>query len=68
MHSSIHMLTQILRAEKVLKSGLSGMKLATSWSSVVHVVLVQARGLMAMDAGDSSDPYCKLSLGKEKAR
>ena len=37
-----------------------------TWSAVVHVVLVQAHGLTAMDAGMSSDPYCKLSLGKEK--
>ena len=37
-----------------------------TYSSVIHVVLVQAQGLMAMDAGLSSDPYCKLSLGKEK--
>ena len=37
-----------------------------TWSAVVHVVLVQAQSLMAMDAGMSSDPYCKLSLGKEK--
>ena len=36
------------------------------WSAIVHVVLVQARDLMAMDAGDTSDPYCKIILGKEK--
>ena len=32
---------------------------------VVHVVLVEAQGLRAADAGLSSDPYCMLSLGKE---
>lgn len=37
-----------------------------TWSAVVHVVMVQARDLIAMDAGDSSDPYCKISLGREK--
>ena len=36
------------------------------WSAVVHVVLVQARGLLAMDSGESSDPYCKIALGKER--
>ena len=30
--------------------------------------MLQARGVMAMDGGTSSDPYCKLTLGKEKAR
>ena len=30
------------------------------------MTLVQARGLTAMDSGDSSDPYCKLALGKER--
>ena len=33
---------------------------------VVHVVVVQAVNLKAMDKGISSDPYCKVSLGKEK--
>ena len=27
---------------------------------VVHVVLVQARSVKAMDHGNSSDPYCKV--------
>jgi Ca2+-dependent lipid-binding protein len=60
---------QILRAEK-LRGGSSGRSAASSSSpsSVVHVVLVQALGLTAMDKGDSSDPYCKLSLGRDKAR
>ena len=39
-----------------------------SWSSVVHVVLVQARGLLAMDSGESSDPYCRIGLGKESRK
>ena len=41
---------------------------ALSWAAVVHVVMVQARGLTAMDAGESSDPYCKLALGKERTK
>jgi hypothetical protein len=52
---------QVLRAEKLGKGGKGK---AISWSAIVHVVLVQAHSLTAMDAGDSSDPYCKLSLGK----
>ena len=77
-------LVQILRAEKL--GGGKGK--AMLWSAVVHVVIVQARGLqgkaittlllnirhtshflfpfLAMDNGESSDPYCKLSMGKEK--
>ena len=51
---------QILRHSKTGKS--------LSWSALVHVVLIQARGLMAMDAGDSSDPYCKIALGKDVSR
>ena len=35
---------------------------------VVHVVVVQAVHLKAMDNGVSSDPYCKLSLGKDKQK
>ena len=27
---------------------------------IVHVLLVQARGVMAMDGGTCSDPYCKV--------
>ena len=41
---------------------------AAEVTGVVHVLLVQARGVSAMDGGTSSDPYCKVSLGKEKAR
>ena len=37
-------------------------------TGIVHVLLVQARGVMAMDGGTSSDPYCKITLGKEKAK
>ncbi|XP_023320595.1 multiple C2 and transmembrane domain-containing protein isoform X2 [Eurytemora carolleeae] len=37
-------------------------------TGVVHVVLVQARSVKAMDHGNSSDPYCKVSLGKEKRK
>jgi len=55
---------QILRAQKMSKDGKGGKGL--TWSAVVHVVLVQARGLLAMDSGESSDPYCKISLGKER--
>ena len=40
----------------------------SSLSATVHVVLVQAHGLMAMDDGRTSDPYCKVVIGKEKDR
>ena len=30
--------------------------------------MVQARELMAMDVGESSDPYCKIALGKERVK
>merc|ERR1711963_982194 len=52
---------KILRAEKLGKGSKS-----MTWSAVIHVVLVQARGLMAMDAGGTSDPYCKIALGRER--
>jgi len=52
---------EIAKREKL---GRKGGKDKT-WSSIVHIVLVQARELMAMDAGTSSDPYCKISIGKE---
>jgi len=52
---------EVLRTQKA--SGAGG---KLSYSAIVHVVLVQARGLMAMDAGISSDSYCKVTLGKEK--
>ena len=35
---------------------------------VVHVVVVQAIHLKAMDNGLNSDPYCKVSLGKDKQK
>ena len=35
---------------------------------VVHMKELQARGVLAMDGGTSSDPYCKVTLGKEKHR
>jgi len=54
-----------LRAEKLANGG-GGPGGAKSWSAVVHVVLVQATGLTAMDAGETSDPYCKLSLGRDR--
>ena len=35
---------------------------------MVHVVLVEAQGLVAMGGGKASHPwpYCKISLGKDK--
>ena len=42
-----------LRAGRLLEEG------------VVHVVVVQAVGLLAGDRGGSSDPYCKAELGGE---
>lgn len=56
-------MNEVLRAEKLNKGGKTK---GLTWSAVVHVVMVQARDLIAMDAGDSSDPYCKISLGREK--
>ena len=35
---------------------------------IVHVVIVQAIQLKAMDKGANSDPYCKVSLGKDKQK
>ena len=35
---------------------------------VVHVLIVQAIHLKAMDKGANSDPYCKVSLGKDKRK
>ncbi|XP_047539494.1 multiple C2 and transmembrane domain-containing protein isoform X4 [Vanessa atalanta] len=40
---------------------------AQIWSSVVTIVLVEAKNLPAMDLDSrSSDPYCKFRLGNEK--
>ncbi|XP_037877125.1 multiple C2 and transmembrane domain-containing protein isoform X5 [Bombyx mori] len=40
---------------------------AQIWSSVVTIVLVEAKNLSAMDLDTrSSDPYCKFRLGNEK--
>ncbi|XP_045540272.1 multiple C2 and transmembrane domain-containing protein isoform X1 [Papilio machaon] len=40
---------------------------AQIWSSVVTIVLVEAKNLQAMDVDTrSSDPYCKFRLGNEK--
>ncbi|XP_039746523.1 multiple C2 and transmembrane domain-containing protein isoform X2 [Pararge aegeria] len=40
---------------------------AQIWSSVVTIVLVEAKNLPAMDVETrSSDPYCKFRLGNEK--
>ena len=55
---------QILRSAK--DGGRAGRQLKLT--GVVHVLVVQARGVLAMDGGTSSDPYCKVTLGKEKAR
>jgi len=48
--------------------GKGGKGKSMSWSAVVHVVLVQAHGLTPMDAGETSDPYCRISLGREKQK
>ena len=55
---------QILRSGK--DGGRAGRQLKLT--GVVHVLVVQARGVLAMDGGTSSDPYCKVTLGKEKTR
>lgn len=54
---------EILRSQKDGK-GAKQLRL----TGVVHVLLVQARSVIAMDGGTSSDPYCKVTLGKEKAK
>ena len=44
------------------------------FSNQYHPVFVscvcqsQARDLEAMDAGESSDPYCKVNLGRERQK
>ena len=64
MMMSLHyQMTMMFQEDQHSKSGKS-----LTWSALVHVVLIQARGLMAMDSGDSSDPYCKIALGKERQR
>ncbi|CAJ0575544.1 unnamed protein product, partial [Mesorhabditis spiculigera] len=40
-------------------------RLVQIWSSVVNVVLVEAKGLQATAPG-APDPYCKFKLGQEK--
>merc|ERR1712142_351383 len=54
---------EVLRSQK---DGKGGKQLRLT--GVVHVLLVQARSVIAMDGGTSSDPYCKVTLGKEKAK
>ena len=36
------------------------------WNSVVTIVLVDGRNLLAMDDNGYSDPYVKFRLGNEK--
>ena len=50
-----HLALQILRSQKDAGKHLK-------MTGLVHVLLVQARGVMAMDGGTSSDPYCKERL------
>ena len=52
---------EILRSQKDAGKNLK-------MTGLVHILLVQARGVLAMDGGTSSDPYCKITLGKEKAK
>ncbi|XP_052740715.1 multiple C2 and transmembrane domain-containing protein isoform X7 [Bicyclus anynana] len=56
---SIHRNTRLSDVNKRLKAQI--------WSSVVTIVLVEAKNLPAMDVETrSSDPYCKFRLGNEK--
>ena len=57
----IAFISQTQENEKMSKGGVGKSRLA-----IVHVVIVEARGLMAMDGGKTSDPYCKVKLGQEK--
>ena len=36
------------------------------WDSVVTIVLVEGKNLLAMDENGTSDPYVKFSLGSER--
>ena len=41
-----------------IKGGKDGKR--SPWSAVVNIVLVEGRGLKAMDLEGTSDPYCKV--------
>ena len=35
-----------------------------TWASVVNILLVEGKDLLAMDEEGTSDPYCKFRLGQ----
>ena len=48
---------------------INNCKIKVQRSAIVHVVLGKAKGLAKLNSnGKFSDPYCKISLGKEKVR
>ncbi len=42
--------------------------LEASGAMVLEVVVQKAEGLLAMDRGGTSDPFCELQLGKQKKK
>ena len=48
---------------------VNNIKVKVQRDAVVHVILMRAKNLARLNSnGKSSDPYCELSLGKEKVR
>lgn len=41
-------------------SKLGGLLKRSAWSATVNIVLVEGKGLQAMDEEGTSDPYCKV--------
>ncbi|XP_074651718.1 multiple C2 and transmembrane domain-containing protein 1-like isoform X2 [Tubulanus polymorphus] len=54
-----------LRASKMAESGRNK-KGTYTYSSIVHIVLVEGKNLIPMDDNGLSDPFVKLRLGNEK--
>ena len=71
LHSLLHQPMQLpgldTRHQSSYRRG-SGDLGAGPQEGVVHLVVVQAVGLLAVDRGGSSDPYCKVELGGSKSK